>query len=181
MAFTADTVTALTALGLTSNGATISYVLSTDGQTLTASAASHAVFTVQLSDAANGSYTFTLLDNLDHASGNGANNLALTFSFTATDSDGDTTAPASFTVNVTDDVPTIGTPDAESVIESTASTVANSPVLSQRRPRVRWRWTGTRTTTTSSTAWATTIAASRSPARSTPATRCIPPRPARRP
>ncbi len=124
--FTADNLTTLGALGLTSNGVTITYALSTDGQTLTASAGTHTVFTVQLSDSDNGSYTFTLSDNLDHAPGAGTNDQALSFSFTATDSDGDTTAPASFTVHVTDDVPTIGTADTETVVENTTATPANT-------------------------------------------------------
>ncbi len=96
--------------GLTSNGQTIIYTLSDNGTLLTATAGARTVFTVQLSDTGNGTYTFNLLDNLDHAGANGAS-LPLTFSFTATDSDGDTTSPASFTVNVTDDSPSIGTPD----------------------------------------------------------------------
>ncbi len=94
VAFTAATLTSLNALHLTSNGTALTYSFSDNGQLLTAKAGGTTVFTVQLSDTANGTYTFKLLDNLDHASGNAKNDLALTFGFTATDSDGDTTAPA---------------------------------------------------------------------------------------
>ncbi|BEV43880.1 hypothetical protein CRBSH125_00630 [Afipia carboxidovorans] len=69
-----------------------------------AAIAAHVVFMVGLSDAGDGSYTFTLIDVLDqHGAGEDA--LPLTFQYTATDSDGDTTAPGSFTVNVIDDTP----------------------------------------------------------------------------
>ncbi|WP_210210397.1 tandem-95 repeat protein [Rhodopseudomonas thermotolerans] len=61
---------------------------------------------MSLSDAGNGSYNFTLYDNLDHPTGDGANTLPLNFGFTATDSDGDVT-PGSFTVDVIDDVPQV--------------------------------------------------------------------------
>jgi T1SS-143 domain-containing protein len=62
-----------------------------------------AVFEVTLSDQGSGSYTFTLLDNLDHRS-QGEDNLDLTFNFTASDADGDQ-ASSSFTVVVDDDTP----------------------------------------------------------------------------
>lgn len=117
VAFTAATLTSLNGLHLTSNGTALTYSLSDNGQLLTAKAGGTTVFTVQLSDTANGTYTFKLLDNLDHASGNDKNDLALTFGFTATDSDGDTTAPASFTVHVTDDVPVAGVGDTRGVDE----------------------------------------------------------------
>ncbi|ACI93156.1 vcbS [Afipia carboxidovorans OM5] len=69
-----------------------------------AAIAAHVVFMVGLSDAGDGAYTFTLIDVLDqHGAGEDA--LPLTFQYTATDSDGDTTAPGSFTVNVIDDMP----------------------------------------------------------------------------
>jgi T1SS-143 domain-containing protein len=107
--FTAATQTALENLGLTSDGATIIYTISAGGTLLTATTAAseghsaRTIFTVQLSDSGNGSYDFTLLDNLDHR-GSSEGSQALTFGFIATDSDGDSTVPASFTVNITDDV-----------------------------------------------------------------------------
>ncbi|SEI23750.1 VCBS domain-containing protein [Tardiphaga sp. OK245] len=108
--FTAATQTALENLGLTSDGATIIYTISAGGTLLTATTAAteghsaRTIFTVQLSDSGNGSYDFTLLDNLDHR-GSSEGSQALTFGFIATDSDGDSTVPASFTVNITDETP----------------------------------------------------------------------------
>ena len=83
--------------GLTSNGATVQYgifngelIAYTNNDPLF-----HQVFTVSLNDNGSGSYTFTLLSNLDHPAGNGNNTLNLTFDFTATDSDGDPSATPS--------------------------------------------------------------------------------------
>jgi large repetitive protein len=108
VAFAADMLTTLNGLDLSSNGQALTYTITDNaiGQLLTATAGedTHAVFTVQLSDSGNGSYTFTLLDNLDHPAGHGANDEPLTFSVVATDSDGDPVA-TSFTVDVKDDVP----------------------------------------------------------------------------
>jgi T1SS-143 domain-containing protein len=75
------------------------------------------VFTVSLNDNGSGSYTFTLLNNLDHPAGGGNNNLNLTFDFTATDSDGDS-SPSTFTVTVVDDVPTAHVGDVGFVNEA---------------------------------------------------------------
>jgi T1SS-143 domain-containing protein len=64
------------------------------------------VFTLELD--ADGSYTFRLFDQLDHAEGEGENNLPIDLSsvIVATDADGDSiTLESGFTVNVTDDVP----------------------------------------------------------------------------
>ena len=90
------------------------------------------MFTVQLSDSGSGTYNFTLLDNLDHPAGQGANFENLTFNVVATDSDGDTVGQ-SFAVNVQDDVPVVsGTVTAESVFEGGLSG-GNGPA----RPDVR--------------------------------------------
>src|SRR4030095_10896626 len=75
------------------------------------------VFSVKLSDFGSGSYTFTLYDNLDH--GGDGTTLPLNFSFTAKDSDGDTTLPSTFTVNVTDTIPTAGSAAVATVSETT--------------------------------------------------------------
>ena len=115
-----------TGTGLTSNGYAVVYEYSADGKTLTAyrfdgksyyndagevvpsdENGEAVVFRVVLSDNGSGSYTFTLSGTLDH-NGEGEDALQLDFQFTATDSDGDTTAPATFTVKVIDDVPVRG-------------------------------------------------------------------------
>jgi T1SS-143 domain-containing protein len=108
--FASGVTAALTALNLHSNGAALHYEVSPDGTLLTAytgadSSANH-VFTVSLSDTDFGSYTFTLLGNLDHPTGHNENNININFGFVARDSDGDPTS-SSFTVTVNDDTPTI--------------------------------------------------------------------------
>ncbi len=92
------------ALPLTSNGVALTYALSEDGTTLTASAGKETIFTVSLNDDGSGSYTFTLQGPLDHPAA-GQDSLGIGFHVVATDSDGDP-ANVDFTVSVTDDVPT---------------------------------------------------------------------------
>ena len=107
--------------GLTSNGATVYYTLSTDGTLLTAHTGTgvgdidDVIFTVELNDDDTGSYTFTLAGNIDHPE-SGQDLEVLTFGFTATDGDGDT-ASSTFTVTVDDDAPVIGDAEATSVDE----------------------------------------------------------------
>jgi T1SS-143 domain-containing protein len=98
--------TAIEAQGLTSDGDALSYAVS--GDTLTATAGGRTVFTLQVES--DGDYEFRLFDQLDHADGEGQNNLALNLSslIVATDSDGDAiTLDSGFTINVTDDVPEV--------------------------------------------------------------------------
>jgi large repetitive protein len=119
--------TALEALGLSSAGVALGYVI-TGGTTLTASAGGVNVFTVVLTQPSSGnsftpSYTFTLLAPLDHvASGTGAllDAVTLNFALTATDSDGDA-AQANFDVVVADDVPTAVSQSSVSVTEGGAA------------------------------------------------------------
>jgi len=92
------------------------YTGSNPGDGNTAPAADRQVFTVRLSDADAGSYTFTLLKPLDHALGNGENDLQLRFDFVATDGDGDT-ATSFFKVTIDDDAPTAVKDDAVSFNE----------------------------------------------------------------
>ncbi|MBZ9857248.1 DUF5801 domain-containing protein [Mesorhizobium sp. CA13] len=99
--------------GLTSNGDAITYTLSSDNTVLTATATHNSVirtvFTVSINDQTNGNYSFDLRDNVDHtapASGADKNDKALSFGFTATDSDGDSTS-SFLTVHVTDDIPVV--------------------------------------------------------------------------
>ncbi|MET3898966.1 T1SS-143 domain-containing protein [Devosia sp. UYZn731] len=96
--------------GLTSNGTQIAYTVA--GNVLTASAGAREVFTVTLNS--DGTYSFVLKDNIDHALG--SNTKELSFGFTATDGDGDT-ATGTFKVNVIDSVPTIGATETETVSE----------------------------------------------------------------
>ncbi len=92
------------------------YTGSNPGDGNTAPAADRQIFTVRLSDADAGSYTFTLLKPLDHAPGNGENDLQLRFDYVATDGDGDT-ATSFFKVTIDDDAPTAVKDDAVSFNE----------------------------------------------------------------
>ncbi len=101
----------------TSNGAAISYELSNDNTLLTATSADgRTIFTVELSKEGTGSYTFTLIDNLDHDGAGDDLSLDLVFGIEATDSDGDT-AEDTITIAVNDDTPAAGTPILEMVSE----------------------------------------------------------------
>ena len=95
-------------LTLKSGGQTVNYAFDSNGTLVGYTGASLAtgtrIFEVSLSDAGDGSYTFKLLGNLDHPTDNGHNTINLSFSYTATDGDGDTSSNT-FAVHVTDDVP----------------------------------------------------------------------------
>jgi T1SS-143 domain-containing protein len=91
---------------LTSDDESITYSLSQEGTLLTATAGSRTVFTVELSKDGQGSYEFTLLDNLDHPTTDTEDDIDLVFNFVATDADGDT-ASANFMVTVDDDAPKV--------------------------------------------------------------------------
>ncbi len=105
--------------GLTSNGALVHYTIFNNE--LIAYTGNDArfnqVFTVSLNDDGTGSYTFTLLSNLDHPNANGNNTLNLTFDYTATDADGDPSSNT-FTVTVVDDVPTAHVGDTTLINEA---------------------------------------------------------------
>ncbi|MDO9418471.1 T1SS-143 repeat domain-containing protein [Pararhizobium sp.] len=132
VAFTDDSVTvvggsgeALTSLGqpvstIIIDGVLIGYTGENVPGSATGEGATGVVFFVSLSDIANGTYDFTLVQPLDHAVGDGATGetgLTLTFGYTATDADGDT-ASSTFTVNVLDDQAFIGTPAGGEVAEN---------------------------------------------------------------
>jgi T1SS-143 domain-containing protein len=90
-----------------SNGDAITYAVSGDGKTLTATADAggpdqRVAFTVVINN--DGTYTFTLADALDHPLGGGENDLGLAFNVTATDNDGDSTGGV-INVTVNDDSP----------------------------------------------------------------------------
>ena len=119
--------TTLSVSGLTSNGVNVIYVASLNNTLITAyrfdgtnyidgngnsvganPANAARVFTISLSDNGTGSYTFTLIDNIDHApTGAGDDARTLTFNFRATDADGDI-ANDSFQVTIEDDGPVQG-------------------------------------------------------------------------
>ena len=129
------TTNGMAALGLTSGGVAVTYAVGFDAGSstwlLTASAgAGNTVFTFSL-HAATGAYAFTLVDQLDHASGLNENDLtiALGTAINATDFDGDTVTAAAngLVITVNDDTPiaTInqltGTVDEDGVVEGAAN------------------------------------------------------------
>ena len=104
---TFDAAAVGSAVPLTSGGTPLTFALSNGGTVLTASANGVPVFEVRLFDDGEGSYRFTLLGPLDHPDPLSEDDVELTFSFTATDDDGDS-ASGIFTVTVNDDVPEVG-------------------------------------------------------------------------
>ena len=86
---------------LTAGGQAVTYDVSVDGHTLTASAGGTTVFILTLVDPATATpeYTFELFRSLDNDG-----NRNLSFAIVATDGDGDT-APGSIDVTIIDDVP----------------------------------------------------------------------------
>ncbi|MGY1448315.1 T1SS-143 repeat domain-containing protein [Pseudomonas chlororaphis] len=86
----------------------VALVYSVVGNTLTAKAGVVDVFTFSLSTA--GTYTFTLLQHLDHAAGNDENDITINLGslLRATDKDGDTVTAAAekLVITVDDDTPT---------------------------------------------------------------------------
>jgi len=112
-----DALDGATPSGLTSDGEQVSYSLNAEGTVLTASAGGRIVFIASVNDDDTGSYTFRLLDNLDHSTVDTEDNINLEFGFAATDSDGDT-ATGSFTVSVDDDTPVIDSPVPVTVSEA---------------------------------------------------------------
>ncbi|NNB29770.1 beta strand repeat-containing protein [Pseudomonas fragi] len=129
------TTNGLAALGLKSAGVTVTYAVAFDAVSstwlLTASAgAGNTAFTFSL-HATTGAYAFTLVDQLDHASGLNENNLsiALGTAINATDFDGDTVTAAAngLVITVNDDTPIAtvnqltGTVDEDGVVEGAAN------------------------------------------------------------
>ena len=114
----ATDTSALEAQGLTSRGVALTYevtvndngtpTLADDVYTLTASAGvgGDPVFTFTL-NGATGAWTFTLIDQLDHAPGSQENDLTIEFSslIQATDFDGDTVTAPAVQIVVNDDTP----------------------------------------------------------------------------
>ncbi|MES0810626.1 DUF5801 repeats-in-toxin domain-containing protein [Roseibium sp. SCPC15] len=105
--FATTAIATLEALALTSHGEALSYELSNGDSVLTATSTDgRVVFTVTLSDENSGSFVLDLNDALDHPEADFEDDIALTFDFTATDSDGDS-ASSSFQITVDDDSPVL--------------------------------------------------------------------------
>ena len=86
------------------------------------------VLQITLTDASTGAYTVTQLRNIDHPTSGTEDNLQFTISYSATDYDGDT-ATGSFTIDIDDDTPTVGSISGTPVIESTANTLFSNAFI----------------------------------------------------
>ena len=90
----ASSLPGLAALGISSQGVSLTYSVSADGLTLSAFAGETLVFTLQLTDLAAGTYQFSLFAPLDHAApepgGSDENDLFFLFGYSITDGAGNT-------------------------------------------------------------------------------------------
>ena len=131
-------VTAISYTGPALSSGTVPLVYTFDNatDTLTATAGAKPVFTLVVDEVA-GTWTFTLLDHLDHPLVSTEDNLVLSFNATVTDADGDAVIQA-LSVNVDDDMPTVGTAGTLAVDEDDLAT-ALSPASPTATARPRWR------------------------------------------
>lgn len=124
VAFTEDTIAALTEQNYKSDGRSLIYVLSDNDTTLTAyqdGGDGAPVFRVSVSDVSpNGSYEFELLGNLDHPDTSKEDDITIEFLFRAQDSNGDE-GTSRFTVKVNDDSPVQGEAGSGSLTEDDVS------------------------------------------------------------
>ncbi|MCP3400927.1 DUF5801 repeats-in-toxin domain-containing protein [Bradyrhizobium sp. CCGB20] len=130
--FAASYATTLGNLNLTSHGTALTYQV--NGDTLTASANGHTVFTLQV-NAGTGSYAFKLYDSLDHVTDNGANTAlksgngsisSIDFGsvLVATDGDGDTIAmTGQLKVTIVDDIPNAYDVTSQKVLDDEAQSL----------------------------------------------------------
>ncbi|MEL0607741.1 RTX toxin [Vibrio echinoideorum] len=96
---------AFDALGYTSGGQAISLqAVNADGWYYAQDTSGNDIFRIRFNN--DGTTEFNLYAPLDHATGDGENNLAVNFELVVTDADGDSSDPAIYAVNVTDAVPT---------------------------------------------------------------------------
>ncbi|MEZ9314709.1 Ig-like domain-containing protein [Vibrio lentus] len=96
---------AFDALGYSSGGQAISLQeVNADGWYYAQDSSGNDIFRIRFNN--DGTTEFNLYAPLDHATGDGENNLAVNFELVVTDVDGDNSDPAIYSVNVTDAVPT---------------------------------------------------------------------------
>ncbi|WP_283195045.1 DUF5801 repeats-in-toxin domain-containing protein [Rhizobium sp. AN80A] len=94
----------------TSNGQPITVTTSTDGLTVIGKVGNVEIFSLQVTDAKTGAYTFTQSGPIDHpdkGEAGAADPLRMVFDFVVTDKDGDTATDA-VQVDIRDDQPTAG-------------------------------------------------------------------------
>ena len=116
---------------LSSNGFPVNVAL--NGNTYTGTANGVTVFTLQVN--ANGSYTFTQFEQLDHSDTNNTNEaIQLNFTVTGTDSDGDTDT-GTITITVLDDAP-VANDDQIATGNTVNGNVTSNDAFSQDVPNV---------------------------------------------
>ncbi|MEZ9893234.1 type I secretion C-terminal target domain-containing protein [Vibrio lentus] len=98
-------IDAFDSLGYSSGGRAISLQeVNADGWYYAQDSSGNDIFRIRFNN--DGTTEFNLYAPLDHATGDGENNLAVNFELVVTDVDGDSSDPAIYSVNVTDAVPT---------------------------------------------------------------------------
>jgi T1SS-143 domain-containing protein len=108
--------------GLKSNGVAVAVTYDASTKTYTGKAGGITVFTLVIN--ANGSYTFTLNETLDHADGSNANDIiTLSFGIIGTDTDGDTDT-GTISIQVVDDAP-VAVNDTASINNGSLSVTGN--------------------------------------------------------
>ena len=102
---------------------TVTYAWDATTNTLTATGPRGALFTVQITDKVTGAYTVTLLDNVLHATLDGAdgddteNPATLALKYSIKDADGSETTNNTLTITFDDDAPSVSIEDKASVAE----------------------------------------------------------------
>ncbi|WP_374828309.1 DUF5801 repeats-in-toxin domain-containing protein [Mycoplana dimorpha] len=105
------------AFGLTSDGKPV--VITVNGLTITGTADGKVVFTLTVTNAATGAFTFAQRGPLDHPDKGETGSLdplRLKFSYTVTDNNG-SSATGTLSIDINDDGPTIGAPGAAATVE----------------------------------------------------------------
>lgn len=130
--FGTATITGLQEQNLKSGGTALTYQVSLDGHTLTASAGTAPIFTLTLENATDATGTnqkvvMSLVGNLDHASAGGSNSLTIPVSYTISDTD--FSASASMTLTVVDDLPAAVTDTTPVSVVEGGNTISGNGLL----------------------------------------------------
>ncbi|WP_439542574.1 beta strand repeat-containing protein [Hyphomicrobium sp.] len=104
---------------------TVNYTWNAGNNTLTATGPRGPLFSVQITNAATGAYTVTLLDNVLHTAGANENDATVNLGYVITDSDG-STAPGTLIINFDDDAPTANAGPALTVSENDGATAGTN-------------------------------------------------------
>jgi hypothetical protein len=106
----------------------VTYAVSANGSTLTATGPRGLLFTVQITNQASGAYTLTLADNVLHATANLENDVDITIPYQLRDQDLDLSTAGVLSVKFDDDIPTA---DAIAVTQATENAAISIPLAGQ--------------------------------------------------